>query len=104
MRVRIRRFSSVELATIQQPGKTERVEVSNRKSGGQGRTVGYTPWTMRTAGGLSREGRSDVPLAQLLKPHLAALPLLPNHGSQPAPDPFFQPVQHRRRLAEAEVT
>src|SRR6266699_7222865 len=89
MRVRIRRFSSVELEHIEQPRKTERIEVSNRKGGLQGRAVGQTPGTMRTAGGLSREGRSDVPLAQLLKPHLAALPLLPDHGSQPAPYPFL---------------
>ena len=59
---------------------------------------------MRTASGLSRKGRSDVPLAQFYKPHLAALPLLPDHGSQPAPDPMIQPFQHRGRLAVAEVT
>src|SRR5713101_5029077 len=104
MRVRIRRFSSVELEHIQQPRKTERIEVSNRKCGLQGRAVGQTPGTMRAAGGLSREGRADVPLAQFHKPHLAALPLLPDHGSQPAPHPFLQPTQHRGRLAEAEVT
>src|SRR5260370_25503245 len=78
MRVRIRRFSSVELDTIQQPGKTERVEVSNRKSGGQGPTVGYTPWTMRAARGLSREGRSAFPPAWLLQPHPPLLPM-PSH-------------------------
>src|SRR5437870_11572117 len=87
MGVRIRRFSSVELEYVQQPRKTERIEVSNRKGGLQGGAVGQTPGTMRTASGLSREGRSDVPLAQLLKPHLAALPLLPDHGSQPASHP-----------------
>jgi hypothetical protein len=63
MRVRIRRFSSVELKHVQQPWKTERIEVSNRKCGLQGRAVGQTPGTMRTASGLSRKGRSDVPLA-----------------------------------------
>src|SRR6266568_2746441 len=104
LRVRIRRFSSVELEHIEQPRKTERIEVSNRKGGLQGRAVGQTPGTMRAASGLSRKGRSDVPLAQLLKPHLATLPLLPDHGSQPASHPFFQPTQHRGRLAEAEVT
>src|ERR1700752_4826105 len=68
---------SVQLSKsdIDQPRKTERVEVGNRKGGLQGRTVGQTPGTMRTASGLSRKGRSDVPLAQLLKPHRAALPL-----------------------------
>jgi hypothetical protein len=54
MRVRIRRFSSVGLKHTQQPRKTERIEVSHRKGGLQGRTVGQTPGTMRTAGGLSR--------------------------------------------------
>src|ERR1035437_4195806 len=87
MRVRIRRFSSVELEYVQQPRKTDRIEVSNRKCGLQGRAVGQTPGTMRAASGLSREGRSDIPLAQLRKPHLAALPLLPDHGSQPASHP-----------------
>ena len=32
MRVRIRRFSSVELEYVQQPRKTARIEVSKRKS------------------------------------------------------------------------
>src|SRR6266852_5921591 len=89
MRVRIRRFSSVELGHVQQPWKTERIEVSKREGGLQGRAVGQMPGTMRTAGGLSREGRSDVPLAQLSKPHLATLPLLPDHGSQPTPYPLL---------------
>jgi hypothetical protein len=40
MRVRIRRFSSVELGHVQQPRKTERVEVCNRKCRLQGRAVG----------------------------------------------------------------
>jgi hypothetical protein len=39
MRVRIRRFSSVELRRIQQPWNAERVEVSKRKRGGQCRAV-----------------------------------------------------------------
>src|SRR5579863_9455838 len=103
MRVRIRRFSSVELGHVQQPWKTERIEVSNRKCRLQGRAVGQTPGTMRTASGLSRKGRSDVSLAQFYKPHLAALPLLPDHRSQPSSDPFLQPLQYRRRLTEAEV-
>jgi hypothetical protein len=58
MRVRIGRFSSVELEHVQQPGKTERVEVSHRKCRLQGRAVSQTPGTMRTASGLSRQGRS----------------------------------------------
>src|ERR1035437_8895616 len=104
MRARIRRFSSVELGHGQQPRKTERVEVSNRKSEEQGRAVGDSPRAVGTASGLSRQGSADVPLAQFYKPHRAALPLLPDHGSQSAPDPFLQPTQHRERLAEAEVT
>jgi hypothetical protein len=63
VRVRIRRFSSVELEYVQQPRKTERIEVSNRKCGLQGRAVGQTPGPMGTAGGLCREGMSDIPLA-----------------------------------------
>src|SRR5216684_5439782 len=104
MRVRIRRFSSVELEHGQQAWKTERIEVSNRKCGLQGRAVGQTPGTMRTASGLSRKGRADVPLAQFHKPHLTALPLLPDHGSQPASYPFLQPSQHRGRLTKELAT
>jgi len=62
MRVRIRRFSSVELERIQQPRKTARIEVSNRKCGLQGRAVGQAPGAMGTAGGLCREVMSDVSL------------------------------------------
>src|ERR1019366_9114201 len=36
MRVRIRRFSAGELESVHQPGKTKRVEGSNRKGGVQG--------------------------------------------------------------------
>jgi len=63
MRVRIRRFSSVELEYVQQPWKSARIEVSKRKCALQSRAVGYAPGPMGTAGGLCREGRSDVPLA-----------------------------------------
>src|SRR5215475_7829436 len=58
---------------------------------------------MGTAGGLSRKGRSDVPLTQPSKPYRAPFPLLPDHGPQPAPDPMIQPFQHRGRLAVAEI-
>jgi hypothetical protein len=54
MRVRIRRFSSVELESVHQPGKTERVEVSNGKGDVQGRAIGQTPGTTGAAGGFSR--------------------------------------------------
>jgi len=63
MRVRIRRFSSVELEYVPQPRETERIEVSNRKCGLQSRAVGQAPGPMGTAGGLCREVMSDVPLA-----------------------------------------
>ena len=75
MRVRIGRFSSVERERVRQPTKTERIEVSNRKCGRQGRAVGQTPGTVGTAGGLSREVSADVRLAQFHKPHLAAASL-----------------------------
>jgi hypothetical protein len=77
MRVRIRRFSSVELGATQQSRKTERVEVNDRKSQGQGRAVGDAPRSMRAAHGLSRSRSANVPLAQFHKPHPYPLPLLP---------------------------
>jgi hypothetical protein len=58
---------------------------------------------MGTAGGLCRKVTSDVPLAQSSKPHRASLPLLPDHGSQPAPNPLIQTLQHRGGLTVAEV-
>jgi hypothetical protein len=63
MRVRIRRFSSVELDGIKQSRKTKRVEVSSRKGDGQGGTVRQPPRPMGTTGGLCRKVSSDVPLA-----------------------------------------
>src|SRR6266705_4615983 len=57
------RFSSVELEHVQQPRKTESIEVSNRECRLQGRAVGQAPGAMGTAGGLCREVMSDVPLA-----------------------------------------
>jgi hypothetical protein len=69
----------------------------------QGRAVGQAPGPMGTADGLCREGMSDVPPAEPIIPHLTVLPLLPDHGSQPASDPFIQLSQHRGCLAETEV-
>ena len=88
---------------IQQSRKTERVEVSNREGQGQGGTVRQPPRAVGTTGGLCRKVRSDVPLAEPSKPHLAPLPLLPDGGSQPTANPLLQPLQHRRCLAVAEI-
>jgi hypothetical protein len=62
MRVRIRRFSSVELEYVQQPGKTERLEAigsADCKAGLSARRQG--PWGLPAV--LCREGMPDVPLA-----------------------------------------
>ena len=99
-----RTVSLVELDNIQQSRKTERVEVSDGKSGLQGGTIRQSPRSVGTASGLRRKVRPYVPMAQSSKPYRASLPLLPDHGSQPAPNPFFQPLQHRGRLAVVEVT
>jgi len=73
------------------------VEGSNRKckdksgwfASRQGQAIG-------TTGGLRRKVSSDVPLAQLSKPHhRTSLPLLPDHDSQPAPDPLIKALPHR---------
>ena len=40
---------------------------------------------------------------QFRKPGPAAPPLLPGDGTQPPPDPLFEPAQDRRGLAVAEV-
>src|SRR5712671_7688497 len=77
MRVRIRRFGGVELSR-NQVWETERVEVSVGKRD--------------TQGGAIRQ-----------PPRAAAFLLLPDHGSQSSPYPLIQPVQHRGRLAVAEV-
>src|ERR1700682_4798644 len=55
----------------------------------------------------ARRLRSEVfvhtPFHQFGEPYLPSFPLLPDHRPQPAPDPLFQPFQHRRRLTPPEV-
>jgi len=98
-----RTVSLVELDNIQQSRKTERVEVSDGKSGLQGGTIRQSPRSVGTASGLRRKVMSNVPLAQPRESHWASLPLLPDPGPQPAPDPFLQPLQQRGCLTVAEV-
>ena len=54
MRVRIRRFRGLRMA-IEQPRKTERVKVGDRKRDGQGRAARQTPGAVRTARRLCSE-------------------------------------------------
>ncbi len=90
MRVRVRRFRGLR-KTIEQPRKTERVEVSDRKRDSEGRTVRQTPravWATRRLGG---ELPTDPEVAQLRVPLLSAFPLFPDHGSQTVRGPFPPP-------------
>src|SRR5262249_40199735 len=57
------------------------------------RTKRQPPCPIGTTGGLCPKVTSDVPLAQSSKPHRASLPLLRDHGSQPAPSPLIQNLQ-----------
>ena len=59
---------------------------------------------MWAAGGLCRQVPADAAASQLGEASISVLPLLPGDGAQPPPDPFIKCAQHRRGLAEAEVT
>jgi len=90
MRVRIRRFSSVERKCFKQSCTTERVELGNRKDVWQSRTVHQTPRAMGTAGGLSCKVSADVPLAQFRKTAPSRAPIasrswLATSGESPSP-------------------
>src|SRR5271163_2248772 len=102
MRVRVRRFSELRIA-IEQARETKRIEVSDRKCGRQGRTVRQMPGSVRAARRSCGQVPADPEMTQLRVPLLAAFPLLPDHGSQPTTDPFFQSFQQRGCLTEAEV-
>src|SRR5216683_2792796 len=62
MRVRIWRFRGLRKA-IEQPRKTERVEVGERKRDGQGRAVRHTPRAVRTTRRLCSEFLTNPALA-----------------------------------------
>src|SRR5579872_2643543 len=59
---------------------------------------------MGTTCGLRRQVMSHSTSSQFRITSRTALPLFPEGGSQSSPHPFGHPFQHRRRLAEAEVT
>src|SRR5215469_16631085 len=59
---------------------------------------------MWAPGGLGRQVPADAAASQLGEASGSMLPLLPGDGAQPPSDPLVKFVQHRRGLAEAEVT
>src|SRR5689334_19274885 len=59
---------------------------------------------MWATGGLCRQVPADAAASQLGEAGGPTLPLLPGDGAQPPPGPFIKCAQHRRGLAEAEVT
>src|SRR5437879_1128498 len=59
---------------------------------------------MWAASGLCRQVPADAAASQLGVARTSTLPLLPGDGAQPPPDPLVKSAQHRRSLAEAEVT
>ena len=58
---------------------------------------------MGGSGGLSRQSAPDAATAQFREAGFPALPLSPEHGSKPSPDPLVEAAQRRRGFAEAEV-
>src|SRR6266849_9528209 len=102
MRVRVRRFRGLRIG-IEQPRKTERIEVSNGKRDSEGWTVRQMPRAVWAARRLCGEVPTDPEMTQLRVPLLPAFPLLPDHGSQPTSYPFLQSLQQRGCLTEAEV-
>lgn len=59
---------------------------------------------MWAAGGLGRQIPADATASQFGKAGATTLPLLPGDGAQPPPDPLIECAQHRRGLAEAEIS
>src|SRR5258707_2851762 len=59
---------------------------------------------MRASGGLCRQVPADAATSQLGEASRSSLPLFPGDGAQPPPEPLVKLTQHRRRLAEAEVS
>jgi hypothetical protein len=89
MRVRIRRFSGLCSAS-EQVWETKRIEVSDGKRDSQGRTIRQMPRAVGAARRLGGEAPTNPEMTQLSVSALSALPLLPDHGSQPTPYPFIQ--------------
>ena len=79
----------------------EEVVVGERS--GERRTVAEPPGTVGAAGGFRRQFAAYASTVQFRKAGSPVLPLLPNDGSEPAPDPLVERAQHRRCLAEAIV-
>src|SRR5262245_18436673 len=70
----------------------------------QSGAVAEPPGTVRASGGLRGKVPSDTPAGQFGAPGPAVRPLLPGDGAQQPPDPLVKFAQHRRSLAEAEVS
>ena len=103
VRVRITAVRRIMQAAVprRKPGRASR---SRRWQGnGERGAVAEPPRAMWAAGGLCRQVPADAAASQLGKASASALPLLPDDGAQPPPDPLVKRAQHRRGLAEAEV-
>src|SRR5215472_500598 len=59
---------------------------------------------MWAAGGLGRQVPADAAASQLGEASPSTFPMLPGDGAQPSSGPLVKFAQHRRGLAEAEVT
>jgi hypothetical protein len=92
VRVRIGRFRGLRKA-IEQPRKTKRVEVGERKRDSEGRTVRHTSGTVRTTRCRGGKVPADASVTKLLEPGRATLPLLPDHGPQTMAYPSIQLLQ-----------
>src|SRR5215469_8289968 len=69
-----------------------------------GRGQSQPPGAVTAAGGPSRQVVIHAATAQLLVPLSSTLPLRPDDGAQPSPDPLVQMAQLRRQFAEPKVS
>ena len=104
IRVRIRRFDGLGGQRPRDGAEVEGAEVDDWQGNGERGAIAEPPWAMWAAGGLRRQVPADAAASQLGKACMPALPLLPGDGAQPSSDPLVEPAQHRRGLADSEVT
>src|SRR3954462_14442761 len=103
IRVRIRRFVGLLDRLDVDRGEAEAFEEGIRESRSECRADTDPPRAVRAPGGLCRQILSDTKTAQFREAVTPILPLLPDDGTEPSPDPFVQPTQDPWCLAEAEV-
>ena len=104
VRVRIRRFGSLNSSLQQHTLDAQPIPEANRQRDAQRRAAAQTPRAMATAGGLRRQVFAHASFGQFHKPTSASGPVAQYDAAQSSSDPFVQRRKDAGCLAEAEVT